>query len=61
MLTIKAQLASLIASLEPVYGILFALILLQEVPSRRELIGGIIILGTILYATRHANQQTNQK
>lgn len=59
MQTIKAQLASLIASLEPVYGILFALIFLQEVPSGRELLGGTIILSAIFYATRHANQPTN--
>ena len=44
MKTVKATTASVIASLEPVYGILFAFFLLQEVPSIKELIGGVIIL-----------------
>ena len=45
---ITAQLASLIASLEPVWGILFALLLLDEVPSGRTLLGGAIIVGATL-------------
>jgi drug/metabolite transporter (DMT)-like permease len=48
---IKAQLASIIASLEPVYGIFFAFVLLGEVPALRTLMGGAIILGTITLAT----------
>jgi drug/metabolite transporter (DMT)-like permease len=44
MRDITAQLASLFGSLEPVWGILFALLLLGEVPSMRTLIGGAIIL-----------------
>lgn len=48
---IKAQLASIIASLEPVYGIFFAFVLLGEVPALRTLMGGTIILGTITLAT----------
>jgi drug/metabolite transporter (DMT)-like permease len=48
---IKTQLASLIASLEPVYGILLALLILKEIPALRTWMGGFIILGTILLAT----------
>ena len=48
---IKAQLASIIASLEPVYGIFFAFMLLGEIPALRTLLGGGIILGTITLAT----------
>jgi len=44
MRDITAQLASLFGSLEPVWGILFALLLLDEVPRLRTLIGGAIIL-----------------
>jgi len=40
MLVVKAQLASVIACSEPVYGILLALALLHEIPSLRELMGG---------------------
>jgi drug/metabolite transporter (DMT)-like permease len=44
MRSVTAQLASLIASLEPVWGILFAYVLLGQVPSGRTLLGGAIIL-----------------
>ena len=54
MRTIKAQLAGVIACLEPVYGILFALVLLQEIPSAREIAGGVVIVGAIVYATKKA-------
>jgi len=40
MLVVKAQLASVIACSEPVYGILLALALLHEIPSLRELMRG---------------------
>lgn len=41
---VRAQLASLIAALEPVWGIGFALILLHEYPSGLTLLGGVLIL-----------------
>jgi drug/metabolite transporter (DMT)-like permease len=54
---IKTQLASITACLEPVYGILFAFALLGEIPALRTILGGGIILGTIVVASmnRHAN------
>jgi len=55
MRTVKAQLAGMIACLEPVYGILVALILLHEIPSAREMVGGVVIIGSIVYATKKAN------
>lgn len=48
---IKAQAAAIISSLEPVYGIIFAVFLLGEIPTGREVLGGSIILSTVLYAT----------
>ncbi|MBA2680773.1 MAG: DMT family transporter [Ktedonobacteraceae bacterium] len=48
MRDITAQLASLFGSLEPVWGILFALLLLQEIPSTRTLLGGGIILAATI-------------
>jgi drug/metabolite transporter (DMT)-like permease len=44
MRTITAQAASIVASLEPVYGIVLALVFLGEIPSPRTLLGGAIIL-----------------
>lgn len=48
MRDITAQSASLLASLEPVWGILFGALLLGDIPTVRTLIGGAIILGATL-------------
>lgn len=48
MRNISAQLASVIAALEPVWGILFAWLLLAQTPHTRTLIGGAIIVGAAL-------------
>lgn len=47
---IRVQTASVIAGLEPVYGIVFAFLLLNETPDIRVLGGGIIIIGTTVVA-----------
>lgn len=41
---VRAQIASLIAALEPVWGIGFAMFLLNEVPSEMTLLGGGLII-----------------
>jgi drug/metabolite transporter (DMT)-like permease len=47
--TITAQTASLLASLEPVWGVLFGVLLLGDIPTVSTLIGGaIIIVATLL-------------
>jgi drug/metabolite transporter (DMT)-like permease len=46
-----ARTASIVSSLEPVYGILLALAFLGEVPSLRTAAGGAIVLGAALAAT----------
>lgn len=43
--TIKVHKASVIANMEPVYGIIFAFFLLNETPSWNVLLGGAIIVG----------------
>lgn len=51
---VKAQTASIITSLEPVYGIAFAALLLGETPTPRTLLGGAIILGVVVFSSfRH--------
>jgi len=49
MREIKAQTASIISTLEPVYGIVLAFLFLHEIPSLRTVLGGLIILGTVLF------------
>lgn len=46
--SVTAQLASVIAALEPVWGVLFAWALLSERPATRTLLGGTIIVGAAL-------------
>jgi drug/metabolite transporter (DMT)-like permease len=54
MKRIKAQTASLISSLEPVYGIVFAFLFLREVPSLRTVVGGAVILGAVIVVSLRA-------
>ena len=48
MRDITAQTASLLASLEPVWGIIFGIVLLGAIPTTRTLIGGAIIISATL-------------
>ena len=52
--TLPAQLAGVCSSLETVYSIIFALLLLKEIPTIREIIGAVIIVGTVIIAQRRA-------
>jgi drug/metabolite transporter (DMT)-like permease len=45
--------ASLTVSLEPVYGITLAWLILSEVPSPRVLVGGAMIVATVIAGSRH--------
>ena len=51
MRKITAQSASLLASLEPVWGILFGILLLRDIPTFITLIGGAIILCATMLPT----------
>lgn len=46
---IKVRVAAIVANLEPVYGIITAAILLNEIPQMNELIGGLVILLTAVW------------
>jgi drug/metabolite transporter (DMT)-like permease len=49
---LSAHTASVVAALEPVYGIALAFLLLGETPPPRTLAGAVLIVGAALYATR---------
>jgi len=53
---VGARTASILSSLEPVYGILLALVLLKESPSLRTVSGGAIVLAAALAATVRARR-----
>lgn len=50
--TVSTQTASIITGLEPVYGIALAMLVLNEIPSLRTILGGGVVLGTVICATR---------
>jgi len=49
--TVKVHKASVIANMEPVYGIVFAFLLLNEWPSWNILLGGAIIVGMAFWVS----------
>lgn len=52
---VKAQTAGIISGMETVYGIIYALLFLKEIPSARELVGGAVILGVAMYSSLKTN------
>jgi len=52
---LSAHTASVVAALEPVYGIVFAFLLVGEIPTPRMLVGGAFILGGAFFATVRAS------
>ncbi len=51
MRQIRARTASIISSLEPIYGIALALVFLGEIPSARTIAGGTVILAAVILAS----------
>ncbi|OGS69785.1 MAG: multidrug transporter [Flavobacteria bacterium RIFCSPLOWO2_12_FULL_35_11] len=49
--------ASIISSVQPVYGVLFGVFLLNEIPSENTLIGGFLILTTVVIESVHSNKR----
>jgi drug/metabolite transporter (DMT)-like permease len=49
--TIRASTAGLITSLEPVYGIIFAAVLLAEIPGVQTIIGAMIVVAAATYTS----------
>ena len=49
--SVKLRSASIIATLEPVYGIVFAMLFLREMPSWKEICGGMVILVVATYVS----------
>ena len=49
--SVRAQTAGIVSGMETVYGIVYALLFLGEIPSVRELIGGAVILSVAMYSS----------
>lgn len=57
----SAQTAGIISGLETVYGILFAMVLLQEFPTYRELVGGTVIVSAVLLSAAAPWEKRKEK
>ena len=55
MRRVSAHTASVVAALEPVYGIALAAWLLDEIPTVRTIAGGALIVAAALLASRYAD------
>jgi drug/metabolite transporter (DMT)-like permease len=58
---VTVRTAGMIVCLEPVYGTVFAVLLLGEEPTRRALGGGLLILAAAFYATVCAGKAAKQQ
>jgi drug/metabolite transporter (DMT)-like permease len=54
MRVVSAHTASVVAALEPVYGVALAMALLREIPDERTWLGGAMIVAAALVASRRA-------
>lgn len=54
--SVKAQTAGIVSGMETVYGIVYALLFLREIPSIRELVGGAVILSVAMYSSLKSNE-----
>lgn len=51
---VKAKLAGIIISAEPVYGVLLAIFLLHEIPDWKTVVGGVVIMVAAFHETYHS-------
>lgn len=50
--------ASIMSSMQPIYGIIIAMIFLSEIPTGRSLIGGLLILLTVVIESTNQTKRT---
>ena len=57
---LKAKSVSLIACMQPVFGVLLAFLVLDEIPNLQTMVGGAIILTAAVLETVHVKRQSKQ-
>lgn len=61
LIYLRAKTFSLIACMQPMYGVVLAILLLNESPGIKALIGGILVTSASLYETMNAQKLHNRK
>jgi drug/metabolite transporter (DMT)-like permease len=54
---LRAKTFSLVACMQPFYGIVFAIILLNEAPTWQTLVGGLCVISAAIYETINAHKE----
>jgi drug/metabolite transporter (DMT)-like permease len=56
---LRAKTFSLVACMQPLYGVVFAIIVLNESPTWQTLVGGLMVVSAAVYETINAHKQSN--
>lgn len=56
LIHLRAKTFSLIACAQPIYGVIFAMVLLNEQPTLKTLMGGLLVISAAVYETVHAHK-----
>lgn len=57
---LRATTFSLVACMQPFYGVVFAIVLLNEAPTWQTLIGGILVVSAAVYETVNTHRQSQK-
>ncbi|WP_026376934.1 DMT family transporter [Aestuariibacter salexigens] len=57
---LRVKTFSLVACMQPFYGVIFAVILLNESPTWQTLVGGVLVVSAAVYETINAHRQRPQ-
>ncbi|MFC3123329.1 DMT family transporter [Agaribacter flavus] len=58
---LRAKTFSLVACMQPFYGVVLAIIILNESPTIKTLIGGILVVSAAIYETVHTHQNLRRQ
>lgn len=53
----SAATASIIGSVQPIFGIIIAILFLQEIPTKNTIIGGLLILSTVIIESKMSRKR----
>jgi len=56
----KVSTASIMSSIQPVFGIILAMIFLHEIPDSKSIIGGLLILSTVIIEARRTASENDK-
>jgi drug/metabolite transporter (DMT)-like permease len=58
---LRAKTFSLVACMQPLYGVILAIVLLNEAPRWETLVGGIMVISAAIYETIHTQRENNKR